>query len=299
MKQVFEVIIEFRINSHKENCNIKQTSIRLNKYLAALGIGSRREIDEYIKSGKVLVNKKPATLGDQVQEGDVINFNNKKYICKTNEKKDLLYIAFYKPKGLVSTCDKSIKNNIISFIEETAQEANSNLLDVILNTRIYPIGRLDKDSEGLMILTNDGKLTNQLTHPKFEHEKEYIVRCQNPISKNFINKFAKGVEIELDDRDQNSRTVVTKPCKIVQISEYEFQTILEQGYNRQIRKMTERLGNQVSRLRRIRIANISIQDNLINRYPPNIITVLKLKDGAFKKLKYSMKLFKKYDGSRF
>jgi len=293
LEQVFKVIIEFGINSHKKNCNIKQTSIRLNKYLADLGIGSRREIDEYIKSGKVLVNKKPASLGDQVKEGDSINFNNKNHICKIGEKKNFLYLAFYKPKGLISTCDKSIKNNIISFIEKTAQNSNADLLDEIFNTRIYPIGRLDKDSEGLMILTNDGKLTNQLTHPKFEHEKEYIVRCQKPISKNFINKFSKGVEIEIDDRDQDSKIVLTKPCQVVQISEYEFQTILKQGYNRQIRKMAEKLGNKVSKLKRIRIANISIQDNLINHFPPNIITVLKLKEGAFKKLKYSLKLFKK------
>ena len=202
-------------------------------------------------------------------------------------------MAFYKPKGLVSTCDSSIENNIISFIENEASRTESPILDEILNTRIYPIGRLDKNSEGLMILTNDGELTNLLTHPKHEHEKEYIVRCQKPLSKSFISKFASGVEIEIDDKSSAPQLKRTKPCKVVQISDCEFQTILEQGYKRQIRKMVEKLGNKVTKLKRIRIANISIQDNLINPYPPNIITVLRLKEGAFKKLKYRLKLFKK------
>jgi 23S rRNA pseudouridine2604 synthase len=208
-----------------------------------------------------------------------------------------LYLAFYKPKGVISTCDDSVSNNIISFIEQKARESDSAILDEILSTRIYPIGRLDKNSEGLMILTNDGKLTNLLTHPKYQHEKEYIVRCQKPISKNFINKFSSGVEIEINDKDQNIKIAHTKPCKTVQLSDHEFQTILQQGYNRQIRKMVEKLGNKVTKLKRIRIASVSIQDNLINPYPANIITVLRLKEGAFKKLKYSVRLFKNYDGS--
>lgn len=198
---------------------------------------------------------------------------------------------------MISTCDDSVSNNIISFIEQKARESDSAILDEILSTRIYPIGRLDKNSEGLMILTNDGKLTNLLTHPKYQHEKEYIVRCQKPISKNFINKFSSGVEIEINDNDQNFKIARTKPCKTVQLSDHEFQTILQQGYNRQIRKMVEKLGNKVTKLKRIRIASVSIQDNLINPYPANIITVLRLKEGAFKKLKYSVRLFKNYDGS--
>lgn len=198
---------------------------------------------------------------------------------------------------MISTCDDSVSNNIISFIEQKARESDSAILDEILSTRIYPIGRLDKNSEGLMILTNDGKLTNLLTHPKYQHEKEYIVRCQKPISKNFINKFSSGVEIEINDNDQNFKIARTKPCKTVQLSDHEFQTILQQGYNRQIRKMVEKLGNKVTKLKRIRIAGLSMQDNLINPYPANIITVLRLKEGAFKKLKYSVRLFKNYDGS--
>lgn len=266
--------------------------MRINKFLSAQGMGARREIDRAISAGLVTVNDRLAELGDQVATGDIIKYKNKIIIVESEKNPDMFYLAFYKPRGLLSTCDTDIPNSIINYIHERAH-ARRNSLDLkILDQRIYPIGRLDQDSEGLMILSNDGELTNELTHPSHEHEKEYLVSCLQPITDNFIKRFSSGVYIETENSRGETKLVKTLACQTTQVSTHHFQTILKQGYKRQIRKMVSELGNKVTKLVRLRIANIAIQDNLIAKYEPNIMTVLNLEPGEYQELKYSLTIYK-------
>ena len=206
---------------------------RINKYLSEVGYCSRREGDRLIQEGKVTINGKVPEMGNKVEEGDIVCVDGIS-VEKTDEK--LLYLAFNKPVGIVCTTDTRVEpDNIIDFINYP--------------TRIFPIGRLDKPSEGLIFLTNDGDIVNKILRARNNHEKEYIVTVNKPITKDFVKKMSNGVEI-LD--------TVTKPCKVEQIGKNKFRIILTQGLNRQIRRMCEHLEYRVWSLKRVRIMNIKL-----------------------------------------
>jgi 23S rRNA pseudouridine2604 synthase len=205
--------------------------IRLNKYISDTGMCSRREADRWIEEGRVEVNQRMADLGTRVGPNDVVCVDGK----PLRKKEMPLYIAFHKPVGIVCITDTSIKDNIISFINYPK--------------RIFPIGRLDKPSEGLIFLTNDGDIVNKILRAGNQHEKEYIVKVNKPITPEFLQQMGKGVPI-LD--------TVTQPCKIYGIGKQEFRIILTQGLNRQIRRMCEYLNYEVLRLKRVRIMNVTL-----------------------------------------
>ena len=209
--------------------------MRLQKYLAYAGLCSRRKAEEYMINGRVKVNGKPAkVLGTQIDpQSDIVLFDETRIILKQDSKK--IYIALNKPEGYVSTCARQNSKIVIDLIN--------------IDKRIYPVGRLDKDSKGLILLTNDGELHHKLSHPSFDHEKEYLVTTIKPISDRALKQMAQGMVI--DNRK-------TRKAGIKRISEKQFKIILKEGRNRQIRKMTERCGNAVKSLQRIRIANIRL-----------------------------------------
>ena len=205
--------------------------MRLNKFISEKGICSRREADRLIETGKVMVNGEIAKVGMIVNEKDNILVNNK----PLKRKDKLVYLAFNKPVGITCTTDTSIKGNIISYINYPK--------------RIFHIGRLDNPSQGLILLTNDGDIVNKILRAGNNHEKEYLVTVNNPISQDFIMKMSNGVPI-LD--------TITKKCFVKRESKYVFRIILTQGLNRQIRRMCEYLGYSVVKLQRIRIMNINL-----------------------------------------
>ena len=207
--------------------------MRINKYLSQIGICSRREADKLVDSKRIKVNDEIAMLGTKIKEGDKITIDNK--LIKPQKKKTIL-IAFYKPIGIVCTTYRLIeKNNIIDYI---------NFPD-----RIYPIGRLDKLSEGLILLTNDGSLVNKILRSRNNNEKEYLVEVNKKITPDFIRQMSNGIPV---------LNTVTKNCKLVKVSSTTFKIILTQGLNRQIRRMCEFLGYKVISLKRIRIMNIRL-----------------------------------------
>ena len=207
--------------------------IRLNKYLSEAGVCSRREADRLIESGVVTVDGKTAVPGMKVEDGQEVRVG-KKRIKKT-------VLAVYKPAGIVCTEDKREKKNIIRFLNYPL--------------RVTYAGRLDKDSEGLLIMTNDGDLINGMMRARFSHEKEYKVTVNKEITPEFIEKMSRGVHIR--DREKNL-DAVTRPCKVRKIGKYTFSIILTQGLNRQIRRMCEALGYKVTTLKRIRIMNVEL-----------------------------------------
>ncbi|WMJ88525.1 23S rRNA pseudouridine(2604) synthase RluF [Anaerocolumna sp. MB42-C2] len=207
------------------------TDIRLNKYLSDAGVCSRREADKYIAEGKITIDGITAVMGSKVKKGQVILLDGK----PVNKDESLVLIAFNKPRGIVCTTDKREKDNIIDFIQYPK--------------RIYPIGRLDKDSEGLILLTNDGDIVNKILRAGNNHEKEYIVTLNKAITSEFLKGMESGVPI-LD--------TVTRPCQIKALDKFTFQIILTQGLNRQIRRMCEYFDYKVLALKRIRIMNINL-----------------------------------------
>ncbi len=210
-----------------------QTVTRINKYLSEIGYCSRREADRLIADGRVLVNGEPVEMGLKVSAEDKIVVNGE---AISNPKNKLVYIAFNKPKGIVCTTDTRVeKDNIIDYIN--------------YSKRIFPIGRLDKASEGLIFLTNDGDIVNKILRARNNHEKEYIVTVNKPITKEFLHKMSNGVPI-LD--------TVTKKCFVKQTHKNEFKIILTQGLNRQIRRMCEYLDYRVTELIRVRIMNVNL-----------------------------------------
>jgi len=213
--------------------------IRINKFLSEAGICSRREADRAILEGKVKIDGVTATMGAKVTKDNVVTYMGKP--VKKEEK--LVLIAFHKPVGIVCTTDPREPDNIIDYIN--------------YGMRIYPIGRLDKDSEGLILLTNDGNIVNKILRAENNHEKEYIVKVNKEITAEFIKKMSAGVPI-LD--------TVTKPCKIKQIDKYTFNIILTQGLNRQIRRMCEYFDYRVLELKRIRIMNIHLGRLKVGHY---------------------------------
>lgn len=210
------------------------SSIRLNKYISDSGICSRREADSYIERGFVVVNGKRAEIGDRVLPSDTVMVNGR--LIEPREEDDLVLIALNKPVGIVSTTESSERDNIVKFVNHSK--------------RIFPIGRLDKDSQGLIFLTNHGDLVNKILRAGNDHQKEYIVTVDKPITDEFIKGMGNGVPI---------LGTTTKKCKVTQESTFVFRIILVQGLNRQIRRMTEHFGYTVTRLERIRIMNVNIE----------------------------------------
>jgi 23S rRNA pseudouridine2604 synthase len=205
--------------------------LRINKYISETGVCSRREADKWVEGGRVTINGAVAVLGSQAEAGDDVRVDGH----PIGSKKKTLYIALNKPVGITCTTERHIKGNIIDFIAH--QE------------RIFPIGRLDKDSEGLILLTNDGDIVNQILRAENSHAKEYIVTVDRPVTSRFLMDMAKGVPI---------LETVTQPCQTKRISEFVFSIILTQGLNRQIRRMCAAFDYQVRRLQRIRIMNITL-----------------------------------------
>tara|TARA_B110000305_G_scaffold218732_1_gene259102 strand:+ start:270 stop:1004 length:735 start_codon:yes stop_codon:yes gene_type:complete len=211
----------------------ENTAVRINKYLSEIGYCSRRAADKLIDAGRITVNGNPVEMGMKVTKSDLIAVDG----ISVDQKGDApVYIAFNKPVGIVCTTDTRVeKDNIIDFIN--------------FPTRIFPIGRLDKPSEGLIFLTNDGDIVNKILRARNQHEKEYVVTVNKPITQEFIDKMGQGVPI-LD--------TVTRPCEIKQTHKKEFKIILTQGLNRQIRRMCEYLEYRVVTLKRTRIMNIGL-----------------------------------------
>ena len=207
--------------------------LRINKFLSQAGFCSRREADKFILDERVTINGIVAKMGEKIDPNDDISVDGERISKKPNKK---IYIILNKPKGIVCTTDSGVeKNNIIDYVNHPK--------------RIFPIGRLDKTSEGLIFLTNDGDIVNKILRAKNKHEKEYHVTVDKPITHEFIQQMSKGVPI---------LNTVTRPCEIKRIKDYEFKIILTQGLNRQIRRMCEYLGYRVKKLKRIRIMNIKL-----------------------------------------
>jgi 23S rRNA pseudouridine2604 synthase len=207
--------------------------MRLNKFISETGICSRREADKLIDAGEVTVNGQIATLGTQVEDGDSVLVRGK----PLGEKKKDVYIALNKPVGITCTTERHIDGNIIDFINHPL--------------RIFPIGRLDKDSDGLILLTNNGDIVNQVLRSENNHDKEYLVTVDRPLTAEFLNGMAAGVYLD-------ELNVKTKRCKVGKVGGNTFRIILTQGLNRQIRRMCEAFGYKVRRLQRIRIMHIEL-----------------------------------------
>ncbi len=214
-----------------ENENYSNQGMRLNKFLSDSGICSRRQADVLIAEGKIFINGRKAEMGQRVFDSDQVTYNGKKVTL--NE--ELILIAFNKPRGIECTTDENTKNNVIDYIN--------------YGKKIFYVGRLDKDSHGLLLLTNDGNLANMIAKSVNNHEKEYIVRVNKKINEDFLEKMRNGVPI-LD--------TITKKCKVTAVDNQTFKIILTQGLNRQIRRMCEALGYKVVDLKRLRVMNIKL-----------------------------------------
>jgi len=210
-----------------------EASKRLNKAISDSGYCSRRKADELIEQGLVTLNDQPVRLGDRVMPGDVIKINGE---IIGGPKSDV-YLMLNKPVGITCTTDQRVKGNVVDFIN--------------FSERIFHVGRLDKPSEGLLLMTNDGDIVNKILRAGDRHEKEYIVRVDRPISTEFIQRMSRGIPI-LD--------TVTKPCEVQGVSRFVFKIILVQGLNRQIRRMCEYLNYEVVALKRVRIMNLTLGD---------------------------------------
>jgi 23S rRNA pseudouridine2604 synthase len=215
--------------------------MRLNKYLAETGACSRREADQWIETGRVTVNGNRAVLGTQVSEGDVVCVDG----APVRAKPKRVYLALNKPVGIECTTDRDIPGNIVEFVGHAE--------------RIFPIGRLDKESEGLILLTNDGDIVNTILRAENEHEKEYVVAVDRPLTPAFLSAMAAGVPI-LD--------TVTNPCRVTQVGRNTFRIVLTQGLNRQIRRMCEHFGYTVRRLQRVRIMHVHLGSLPTGRWRP-------------------------------
>ncbi|MFB9214646.1 23S rRNA pseudouridine(2604) synthase RluF [Vibrio sinaloensis] len=205
---------------------------RLNKFISETGFCSRREADRLIEQGRITINGRVPEMGTKVLPGDDVRVDDKPISAATDKP---VYIALNKPTGITCTTERDIPGNIVDFVGH--------------KKRIFPIGRLDKPSDGLIFLTNDGDIVNKILRAGNNHEKEYVVRVDKPVSDDFINKMSSGVNI-LD--------TVTLPCTVTRETKFSFRIVLTQGLNRQIRRMCEALGYEVFKLRRVRIMNISL-----------------------------------------
>lgn len=234
--------------------------MRLNNFISSTGICSRREADELIKQKKVKVNGEIAPLGYIVEPKDKVEVNGKLLERKKND----VYIALNKPVGITCTTERHIKGNIIDFINYPE--------------RIFPIGRLDKPSEGLILLTNDGSIVNEILREENNHEKDYIVTVNKPITPSFINGMSKGVKIYNPVKKQHT---VTNKCKVIKINPTTFKITLSQGLNRQIRRMCARFGYNVVKLKRVRISNITLKGLPVGKWrylTDNEVRILRYKN---------------------
>lgn len=207
--------------------------MRLNKYISETGICSRREADAWIESGRVSINGQRAVLGTQVAEGDQVTVDGK----PVGAAKRHVYIALNKPVGITCTTERHVKGNIVDFVGH--------------RERIFPIGRLDKDSEGLILLTNNGDIVNEILRAENHHEKEYLVTVNRVVTPAFVASMARGVRLpELE--------VMTKPCRVEKLDDFRIRIVLTQGLNRQIRRMCAVHDYEVRRLQRVRIINLHL-----------------------------------------
>ncbi|GGE63952.1 ribosomal large subunit pseudouridine synthase F [Pedobacter psychrotolerans] len=213
---------------------INNPATRLNKFISESGLCSRREADRFIEKGNVFINGKRAKIGDQVFAGDKVMVNG--HNIEPKEESSFILLAFNKPTGVTSTTESNVRDNIVDYINHSE--------------RIFPIGRLDKDSSGLIFLTNNGDLVNKILRAGNKHEKEYVVTVNKPITDDFIFEMSNGVPI---------LGVNTRKCKVRQVSTFVFNIILIQGLNRQIRRMCEHFGYEVTKLERTRIMNINLK----------------------------------------
>lgn len=214
---------------------MENSGVRINKFLSEAGICSRREADRKIENGEIVINDRVAVTGDKVLPEDKVYVNGR----PVQKEEEMILLALNKPAGIVCTAEKMEKNNVIDFLKYPK--------------RIYPIGRLDKDSEGLLLLTNNGDIVNKIMRAGNMHEKEYIVTVNKPVSDSFVRGMAGGVPlVELD--------TVTRKCKVEKIGNRKIRIVLTQGLNRQIRRMCEYFGYRVEKLERVRIMNIRLGD---------------------------------------
>ncbi|NMP31845.1 23S rRNA pseudouridine(2604) synthase RluF [Thalassotalea sp. M1531] len=209
---------------------------RLNKFISESGHCSRREADKLIEKKRVTINGKTPELGTKVLPGDVVAVDGKTIGASADNKSDRIYIAYHKPIGITCTTERHVKGNIIDAIKH--------------KQRIFPIGRLDKPSEGLIFLTSDGDIVNKILRAENAHDKEYVVTVDKPVSERFIERMSRGVPI---------LGTITNPCRVEVVSRFVFKIILTQGLNRQIRRMCEYLGYEVTKLKRTRIMNVDLK----------------------------------------
>lgn len=212
------------------------TGKRLNKFISESGYCSRREADKLIEQKKVKINGKLPELGTKVMPGDKVTVNGKSIAATAENKSDRVYIAYNKPIGITCTTERHVKGNIVDAINH--------------KERIFPIGRLDKPSEGLIFLTSDGDIVNKILRAENAHQKEYVVTVDKPLNDRFKSRMEKGIPI---------LGTVTKPCKVKLLGPKQFSIILTQGLNRQIRRMCEYLGYEVTKLKRTRIMNVDLK----------------------------------------
>ncbi len=228
--------------------------MRLNKFLSESGACSRREADTLISEGRVTINGVPATLGIQVGDGDEVKLDGD-VVGEARKKTKPVYIALNKPVGITCTTERHVAGNIVDFVNHTE--------------RVFPIGRLDKDSEGLILLTNDGDIVNEVLRAEHNHEKDYVVGVDRPITPEFLDGMANGVRLF---------DATTKKCKVEKLGAKVFKITLTQGLNRQIRRMTEAFGFTVESLQRIRIMHIKLGELPLGRWrqltPPEIEPLL-------------------------
>lgn len=233
--------------------------VRINKYISESGICSRREADRYVEQGNVYINGKRAKIGDQVSPGDLVKVNGQ--IIEPQEEEDFIFIALNKPVGVVSTTESTERNNIVDFINHSA--------------RIFPIGRLDKDSQGLIFLTSKGDLVNKILRAGNQHEKEYLVTVNKPLTDEAIEGMSAGVPM---------LGVTTKKCKISKETPYIFRITLVQGLNRQIRRMCEHYNYEVTKLERVRIMNVALKGLSVGEWrdlsDKELTTLLKACEGS-------------------
>ena len=219
----------------------EEKSVSLNKFISGTGICSRREADRWIEAGRVEINGIVAKKGNRVTPDDKVTIDGELLRSKPKP----VYLALHKPPGITSTTDQRDPDNIIDFIGHPK--------------RIFPIGRLDKASSGLILLTNDGDIVNEILRESNNHEKEYIVKVDQPINRSFIKKMENGIPI---------LGTVTKKCKVSSLSKFTFRIILTQGLNRQIRRMCEYLGYKVVSLKRVRVMNVLLDDLKVGDWRP-------------------------------
>lgn len=215
--------------------------VRINKFLSEAGVCSRREADRQIAEGQVTIDGRIAVAGDKVSEGQTVYYMGK----PVNKEEERILIMFHKPVGIVCTTEKREKNNVIRYLN--------------FPKRIYPVGRLDKDSDGLLLLTNDGEMANKMMRARNMHEKEYLVTVNKPVTETFLRGMAGGVPlVELN--------TVTRKCEVQKVGRNQFKIVLTQGLNRQIRRMCEYWGYRVEKLTRVRIMNLTLGDLPVGQY---------------------------------